>query len=136
MASVGSIVARSLRLIAVIDAQEDVNDKDFQTAIEALNAMMVRVEADGLALGWYPVENPSEDIPVPPEAEQAVAYMLAVMLAPEYGTEPSVGVATVADASYRALQRDRAVAEPITQQPVVPTTYSGKYNIYSDDYGR
>lgn len=136
MASVGSTVARALRLITVIDAQEDVNDKDFQTAVEALNALMVRIEADGLALGWYPVANPSDELPVPPEAEQAVAYMLAVVIAPEYGKEAPPTVAGLADASLRALQRDRAVAEPITQTAVVPTTYSGYYNIYSDDYGR
>lgn len=136
MASVGSTVARALRLITVIDAQEDVNDKDFKTAVEALNALMVRIEADGLALGWYPVSNPSEELPVPPEAEMAVAYMLAVVVAPEYGKEASPTVAVMANDGLRALQRDRAVAEPITQQAVVPTTYSGYYNIYSDDYGR
>lgn len=136
MATVSSTIARALRLIAVIDAQEDVNPKDSQTAIEALNAMMARIEANGLALGWAPVSNPSDDLPVPVEAEQFVPYALALILAPEYGVEPPLAVAQFADMGLRELQRDRFVAEPIIQAPVVPqnrATQAG-FNIYSGNY--
>ena len=44
------------------------------------------------ALGWSPVANPDDDMPTPPEFDEAIAYNLACKLRPEYGKplEPDV----------------------------------------------
>jgi hypothetical protein len=84
-----------------------------ETGIEALNAMMQRWEADLLSLGWSPVASPGDELPIPVEAEQPVAYCLAVLLAPEYGVTPLSTVTQEANAGLNALLRDQAVATPI-----------------------
>lgn len=120
MTTVATLVARSLRLIQVIDVVQPVKPQDMSTAILALNAMVRRWEANGLALGWQPVDNPSDELPFPEEAEEAVAYNLAVRLAPEYGTEISQMVGFGAEQFLNELRRDQAVATPIRPTLAVP----------------
>lgn len=123
MTTVAKIVARSLRLIQVIDPSQSVNDRDMETAIEALNAMMQRWEADLLSLGWSPVAAPDDVMPIPVEAEEAVAYCLAMKLAPEYGVSPLPAVAQGAANGMNDLLRDQAVATPI--QPILDAPIPG-----------
>jgi len=85
MAAVQTIINRSLRLLKMLDPNESPTAVDTNTAIEALNAMMVRWEADGVSLGWSAVSAGSDVLPAPEEAEEAIAYNLAVRLRPEYG---------------------------------------------------
>lgn len=113
MTTVAKLVARSLRLIQVIDPSQSVDDQDMETAIEALNAMMQRWEADLLSLGWSAVASPSDVLPIPVEAEQAVAYALAVIVASEYGVTPLPAVTQLANNGLNDLLRDQAVATPI-----------------------
>ena len=87
MAQVQTIVNRALRLLGMLDANESPEAVDTQTAIEALNALLVRWEADGVSLGWSAVASGSDTLPAPPEAEMAIAYNLAVVLRPEYGVQ-------------------------------------------------
>lgn len=119
MTTTAQLVGRSLRLIQVIDARQPVRDADMQTAILALNAMLRRWEADGISLGWQPVENTSEELPLPEEAEEGVAYNLAVRLAPEYGVEVSHVVGRGAAVFLNDILRDQMVATPI--QPILGT---------------
>lgn len=121
MTTVAKLVARSLRLIQVIDAVQPVKPQDMASAIDALNAMVRRWEADGLALGWSPVASPSDDVPIPDEAEEAVAYNLAIRLAPEFGVEPSLVVGGSALTFLSDLWRDQVVATPIRPLLDVPT---------------
>ena len=117
---VENIVTRALRLIQVIDPLQSVKSADMETAIVALNGMMARIEADGIALGWSPVANPSDDLPLPVEAEQAIAYNLAVTVAPEYGVTPLPAVQGMAITGMADLMRDVAVATPIRPILSVP----------------
>lgn len=85
MSQVQPIVNRALRILGVLDANETPPAVDTQTAIVALNALMVRWEADGVSLGWAAVDSGSDTLPAPPEAEEAIAYNLALRLRAEYG---------------------------------------------------
>ncbi|KAF1698357.1 hypothetical protein CSC62_05465 [Pseudoxanthomonas jiangsuensis] len=113
MAKVQEIVARALRLIQVQDARQPVKAVDMQTGISAMNAMIGRWEANGLSLGWAPVANPSDDMPCPPEAEEAIAANLAITLAPEYGTDVSPVVAAMAARGMSDLRADVKAANPL-----------------------
>lgn len=123
MTTVSKIVSRALRLIQVIDPSQTVKDQDMETGIEALNAMMQRLEANLLSLGWSPVASPSDTVPLPVEAEQAIAYALAVILAPEYGVSPLPAVTQMANNGMNDLLRDQAVATPI--QPILDAPIPG-----------
>ncbi|MGL5735457.1 MAG: packaged DNA stabilization gp4 family protein, partial [Beijerinckiaceae bacterium] len=107
MATVSAIVARSLRLLRVIDAEDGVPEP-FQYIIcqEALNAMMARWEADGIPLGWSAVSAPDDPLPAPVEAEKAIAFNLAVEVRPEFGATLDPDVAAVAQRGYSDLLRD------------------------------
>lgn len=117
---VENLVTRALRLIQVIDPLQSVKAADMETGIVALNGMMARIEADGIALGWSPVESPSDDLPLPDEATQAISYNLAVTVAPEYGVTPLPAVQGMAITGMADLMRDVAVATPIRPILSVP----------------
>ncbi len=117
MATVETFVKGSLELIQVINPRQPVVAADMQTGIAVLNQMMRRNEANGLALGWQPVENPSDTMPIPDEAEMPIQYQLAMALCPRYGVEPMQMVASTAYSLMNDLLRDQMVATPI--QPIL-----------------
>lgn len=92
MTQVATIITDALGLLRVIDANEAPEAEDAATAIRALNTMMRAWEVDGLAMGWSDVSSPSDILPAPPEAEEAIAYNLAIRLRARYGAtlEPDV----------------------------------------------
>lgn len=85
MTKVGEIVSAALRKSRVIDPDQNPEPRQYQTAIEEMNRMLSRWEADTLSLGWVRVNSPDEDFPLPERAELAVILNLAVALRPEYG---------------------------------------------------
>ncbi|ASL01762.1 hypothetical protein XcvCFBP7113P_16700 [Xanthomonas citri pv. vignicola] len=114
-----------------MDSNEAPEAEDFETARIALNGMMRRWEANGLALGWQSVETPAETLPAPPEAEQAIAYNLALMLRPEYGANLEPDVVQTANDGLAELRRDMLVANPLVLRQRLPGC--GRYNIYTDE---
>lgn len=132
MASVADIVGRALRLLRVVDANEAVEASDFATAVLALNQMVRRWEADGIALGWLDVANPADTLPAPPETEEALAYNLAVRLRPEYGASLDGDVVGIAKYSLSCLLRDRLVSMPLVGRSLLDR--STWYDIYTDSY--
>lgn len=90
----------------MLDANESPEAVDTQTAIEALNALMVRWEADGVSLGWSAVASGSDTLPAPPEAEMPIAYNLAVVLRPEYGVQLAPDVIAMARDGLSRLLAD------------------------------
>lgn len=134
MSTVVKIVTRALRILDVVDASEAPTASDFETAVEALNGMMRRWEANGLALGWQDVSHAEEDLPAPPEAEQAIAFNLALVLRPEYlGVTLGTDVYQIAADGLSALRRDMLVANPLVVRARRPRC--ARYNIATDEYG-
>lgn len=129
MATAGDIVSRALRLLTVLDPHEAAEAEDFETGAKALNAMCARWEANGIALGWAPITNPDDVLPAPEEAEEALAYNLALRLRPEYGVPLAADVVEIAREGLRLLRRDRAVENPLSW-----ATCNGRYNVYTDSY--
>lgn len=115
MSEVGEIVRDALQYLGVLDAAGPISAEDMQISIRQLNMMMRRWEANGLSLGWNDVENPNDDLPAPPEAEQAIGYNLAMMLNGRFKIPLGelADVIQFANAGYADLLRDQAVATPI-----------------------
>lgn len=132
MATVAHIISRALRLLGVVDATEAPEAEDFQTALDALNAMMARWEANGLALGWSSVEGPSDQAPIPTEAQDAVVSNLAMRLGAEYGVALRADVIAMASGGLAELQRDRLVANPIEMRSRLGI--GARYNMVTDSY--
>lgn len=120
MALVGDIVRGALLKLRVLDAMEAVEAEDSRDAIQALNRMVRRWEADGISLGWSDVANPDDQLPAPPEAEEALIYNLAIKLRPDYGAVLDLDVAEDAKASLDALKADSLRAAPLHHGAALP----------------
>lgn len=108
MTSVASIVRDALRHLGVVDATEAPESYQSEDAIRALNLMMRRWEASGIAVGWVDVASPGGTLPAPAEAEEAIGFNLALKLAPGYGVAPRQDVIDYARSGKSALMADIA----------------------------
>lgn len=131
MSQVRDIVRDALGHLRVLDANAPVSAIDMRDAIRTLNMMLRRWEANGLALGWSDVAEPTDQLPLPPEAEEAVGYNLALRLRARYGVSLDPDVLSLASAGLSALQRDRMVTAPLTLDRSFPL---GSYDIRNDDF--
>lgn len=121
MTTVADFIKDTLVLLGVVDARQPVRDEDMQTGIRFLNRLCGRMEANTLSLGWSDVDNPSDTLPLPSEAELGVMYSLAVLLAPHFGVSASAEVVAGAETFMTDLRRDQAVATPIQPLLDAPT---------------
>lgn len=132
MTQVQEIVRDALGHLGVLDANGAVKAIDMRDAIRALNMMVRRWEANGLALGWSDVSDPTDTLPVPPEAEQALGFNLAVRLRPRYRVPLEADVIGMAAAGLSELRRDRIVEMPLALDScAIPC---GTYNTITDEH--
>lgn len=124
-----TLIARSLRLLRVIDRNEAPEEQEGEDAMLALNKMMRRWEANGLALGWSDISGIHDELPIPPEADEAVTFNLAKRLAPEYGVVPDQEVLDTARQGLTDLRTDVKNVNPVASD------YTNlPYNILTDGY--
>lgn len=127
MITAAEMVSWALQLIRVVDPGEDLTDYQYVGGQRALNAMLRRWEANGLPLGWQPVDSPDDVLSIPEEAEEPVAYNLAVKVRALYGATLEQDVVIGAQRGLADLQRDVNTAMPAIQiwsQPR-PSNYWG-----------
>lgn len=137
MATVLDVTRSALRKLQVLDPRQVPSADDQASGLETLNNMMLRWEADGTAMGWTPLSNPSDVLTVPDECLEAIIYNLAVRLAPEYDREPSETVASLAVSGLQEILRDRMVEMPLIQILDTPLgTRTGKYDTLTDTWRR
>lgn len=106
MTAVAVIVRDALRHLKVQDPRQPVKAEDARDAIRALNLMMRRWEADGLALGWSDVATMDDELPAPPEAEEAIGFNLAIKLRPGFGVTLDADVVANAQSGLSSLTAD------------------------------
>lgn len=133
--TVEKIVRKALQKLQVHGATQPIKPEDMSDAIDALNAMVRRWEADGIALGWSPVSSPSDVVPAPDEAEEALIYNLAIRLAPDFGVDPMPAVIGGANTFKAALERDQAVATPLRPILAVPEPADGNMGAQGFGFG-
>jgi len=131
MTTVAEIVSGALELLRVKDATEAAEAEDMATGISSLNMMMARWEANGYSVGWIPVSNPADTLPVPPEADEAVMFNLAIRLRPRYGVAIEADVVDTARRLKSDVLADVFSSNPMTLEPGLPG-FGGRYNVYTD----
>lgn len=114
MTQVQEIVRDALGHLRVLDGAGTISAIDMRDALRALNLLVRRWEANGLALGWSDVSEPTDTLPAPAEAEEALGYNLAVRLRARYGVPIEPDVVGMAQGGLAALRRDRIVEMPLT----------------------
>lgn len=133
MTKVAEIVVDALGLLRVCDATEAPEAEDMATAISTLNKMMVRWEANGYSVGWSPVSNPDDEMPSPPEADEAIYYNLALRLRPRYGVALDEDVLADARRLKSDVLADVFGANPIEMDRGLPG-FRGCYNTRTDGF--
>lgn len=133
MTTVAETVRDALSHLQVVDAVQPVKPQDMSDGIRALNQMMARWEADGVSLGWVPVSNPSDTLPVPPEAEETIAYNLALRMSARYGGEVDPVVAGFAGEGLLRLLADIASRDGARIEYDLPAGENQRWwNFYGD----
>ena len=140
MTLVSSIVTAALRKLRIVDAAGTPEPAQMMQAIDAMNRMVMRWQANGTQLGFAPASMPDEAISIPIEAESVVIYSLALELGMEYGVQPDVATVNLARAYMADLIRDQFVSAPPRtlgmSSPRADSSWGSRYNVYTDGYNR
>lgn len=135
MTAVAQIVRDALSILRVVDATEAPEAEDERDAIRSLNLMVRAWEADGLSLGWSDVSNPDDEIPIPPENEEAVAYNLAKRLQSRYGVSMSVIDLDIANQGLASISAQVASADySRTRYPDLPAGQGQRGGSWRDGF--
>ncbi|HHW4673599.1 MAG TPA: packaged DNA stabilization gp4 family protein [Xylella fastidiosa subsp. pauca] len=124
MTKVAEIIRDALGHLRVLDANEAVEAEDAVKAMRALNLMMRRWEANGIALGWSEVASPDDLLPAPAEAQEAIGYSLAVCLRASYGVVLEQDVVSAAERGRAMLISDTVHASGVRMQYDLPAAES------------
>ncbi|MFQ6309920.1 packaged DNA stabilization gp4 family protein [Lysobacter capsici] len=106
MAAVADTIRDALSHLRVQDPRQPLKAEHARDGIRALNQMMTRWEADHLSLGWQEVSSPDDEMPVPPEALEAISYNLVLKLRPRFGVVIDGDVIQQATDGLAALRAD------------------------------
>lgn len=99
-----SIIRDALEEVRVADASAVPAAVDVASALSRLNRMMRTLEVDGISLGWQDVAAATDELPTPPEADEAIMYGLAVRLAASYGVSLAPATVELAASSLGVLR--------------------------------
>lgn len=97
---------RAARLINVLAEGEQLNANQTADMLKVLASMLASWESEGIPLSGLVGATlaSATELPLPATHDDAVQFNLAVMLAPEYGQQPSPIVMERADKTFRVLQ--------------------------------
>ena len=97
------VIARALRLCKVLDAGEAVEAEDSADALDVLNAMLAEWHFAEIGLPDYSLAL-TDTLASDAADREAIAYQLAIRLAPEYGAELSSAAAMIASETMGRLR--------------------------------
>ncbi len=130
---VSTVVRAALIDLEALDAAAAVPAQDMEDAIGAMNRMVRRWEASGLALGWSDVSAPDDTMPCPDEALDAIIHNLACRLSGYAHPNDFARVVEMARDGLADLRRDRLVEMLLTLANDLPLAErTGWWNIYTD----
>lgn len=96
MATAHQLINRSLRLCRVLDAAEAAEAEDAADALETLNAMLAEWHEAEIRLPDYSLPGLTAELASDAADREAIAYQLAIRIAPEYGQEMSGAAVAIA----------------------------------------
>lgn len=109
------IIRRALRLIGVLDAQTSIEAVDYADALDTLNAMLAEWHESGMGLPDYKFSSITDPISTDAADREAVAYSLALRLAPEYGINISPALVAAGQVTlFRMRSRYFSPKHPVT----------------------
>lgn len=104
MATALELINRAMRLCGILDAREAADGADALDALNVLNAMLAEWHEAQIGLPEYAFANLTDPLSSDAADSDAIAYQLALRLAPEYGLEPSARVERTAEEAMSRLR--------------------------------
>jgi hypothetical protein len=125
------LISRALRLIRVADAAEALDASMAQDALLTLNAMLAEWHAAKIGLPDYSLSSGTDTLATDAADSEAIAYQLALRLAPEYAVDVSPAIAA---AAMETMGRMRLrYFQPGTMANDLPGQ-TAQFNIITGDY--
>ena len=114
MATALDIISRTLRLCRVVDTSGAVPADDAQDALGTLNAMLAEWHEAGIGLPDYSFDTLDTELASDVADRDAIAYQLAIRVAPEYDAELSpLILAQALQSMFRLRSRYLTVTHPV-----------------------
>lgn len=114
MATANTIVSRALRLLGVIASGETIEASIGADALSVLNALLAEMHEAGIGLPDYTLTGLTDTLASDAADQEALAYQLAIRIAPEYGLSPTPAqIAMGRESMFRLRSRYLAVSHPV-----------------------
>ncbi len=97
MATAIQIINRAMRLCRILDANEAAEAQDAADALEALNGLLAEMHEARIGLPDYKFTGLTDTLATDDADREALAYQLAIRIAPEYGVELSQAAMAIAE---------------------------------------
>lgn len=108
------IIRRALRMLNVIDSQEALDANDAQDALETLNAVLAEWHEASIGLPDYSLASITDTLASDAADREALAYEMALRLAPEYGRQITPEIAAAGRQSmFRLRSRYLQASHPV-----------------------
>lgn len=104
MATASDIIRRALKIAGVLDPQQAMDATDAQDALDTLNAMLAEWHEAGIGLPDYSLGSLSDPLATDAADREAIAYELALRVAPEYGVSLPPEAAAVGQMAISRLR--------------------------------
>lgn len=127
-----TIISRALRLCRIVDAGEALNADEAQDALATLNAMLAEWYEAGIGLPQYTFDTLQTDLATDAGDSEAMAYQLAMRIAPEYDADLPALVIGMAESAMGRM-RLRYFQPGNTDLTELPSE-SVNFNITTGDY--
>jgi hypothetical protein len=84
-----NLIRRAMRLTGMLDANGTPSAEDMADAIDTLEALFAEWRGADIMVPDYAIDGPDDELTIDAADREAVAYQLAVRLAPEYQSSMS-----------------------------------------------
>lgn len=125
------IINRALRLAGILDAATAPSAADATDALNTLNVLLAEMHEAEIGLPDYAFASLETELASDVADRDALAYALAVRIAPEYGKQLSALIADAANQSMSRL-RLRYFQPGTTNYSELPSAQPGSYNVNTD----
>lgn len=105
MATVAQVAKASLQKILVQASEADIEAAEAQDFIFTMNAYMLALDADGVALGYTEVSDLGDEVTIPTGALRGLINNMAVESAPDYNGTVTPALAQIASDGLKVMRK-------------------------------
>jgi hypothetical protein len=135
MATAIQIINRAMRLCRILDANEAAEAQDASDSLETLNALLAEMYEANIGLPDYSFANLTDTLATDNADREAIAFQLAIRIAPEYGVQLGGDVMALAEQTMgrMRLRYLQPGTIDLTELPY-PTLGRWGFNVSTGDY--